>query len=417
MTGNIFTSRTSSILVALCCLSLLTGLVLAIFQDKLETTRSSGADSFSRSAIGHRGFRLLLEEMGIPVIASRYDSSQKAGYNGVLVVAEPDLTTNRSQRIDIFKNMPIDVFTMLVILPKRRGYPDPRRPAWLGFVEPGAEENCDIILETMGIGGFLVQSDPSATLEWNEGEWDEAPEIDSPQLLVSDDLEPIIATENGTLLGYYYNEDETNPFSYVHIFVLSDPDLLANHGLGRGNNAAIAVKIVEYARNRPGLVVIDETLHGHATSVSSMGSFFRFPQIFVTLQILALTIVLLWMAGGRFGSPLKPVAARDRGHDFLIDNTADLLQYSGHAAFVLNRYFLTSVNRVCRRLHVDLPGSRPAARDRFINISLNRCPDFDFARMETEVTVLSKLKTTRPSEVLDPADAIYRWQQEMTNGL
>jgi hypothetical protein len=351
------------------------------------------------------------------VVASRFDSETKAGYYGTLVVAEPDLVSNPVKRIALFERMPLKAFTMLVVLPKRRGLPDPENPHWLGVVEFPSDENSKLILKTMGIEGELKRGRSSAAMRWDAGEWHDTPIIDQVQLLTSRELDPIIATDDGMLLGYYFSEDEDHPFSFVDIFVLTDPDLLANHGLGRGRNAALAVKIIDYLRQDIGLVVIDETLHGHESSDSSFASFFRFPLIFVTLQILVSVIALIWMAAGRFGSPLKQAEAQRRGPAFLIDNTADLLQYSGHSAFVLRRYFLASLTRICRRLHVDLPGSRPAARTRFINISESRSSDFDFAAMETQTQVLAKLEKNRPGEVLDAADAIYRWQQEMTNGL
>lgn len=417
MNGSIFTTGTSRILVAVCAVSLLAGLLMAVFQDKMETTNSSGADSFSRSAIGHQGFRLLLEEMGIPVIASRHGSAQKAGVKGLLVVAEPDLTQARGQRGDIFRDMPLEAYTILVVLPKWQGYQDPTRPTWLVSVEEAGKENHELILEALGLEARIVRGEDPSTLTLAGGFLASTPEIKEMQLLAGDALDPVIANEQGALLSYYFDTDEDNPFSYTHIYILSDPDLLANHGLGKGQNAAVAVKIIEMVQEQPGLIVFDETLHGHQVSASPLATFFRFPQIFVTLQILVLALVLIWMAGGRFGAPLPPAPARDRGQEFLIDNTADLLNYSGHAPFVLKRYFQTAVISICRRLHVEVPGSRPAAHTRFVNISRNRCPDFDFDKMKTKVTVLEKLENTRPAEVLNTAEAIYRWQQEMTNGL
>lgn len=417
MTGGVFSSTTSRVLVAVCGLSLLAGFLLAIFQDQLEPTRSNGTDSYSRSALGHKGFRHLLEDMDVPVVASRFDSATKAGFNGTLVVAEPDLAINPTQRVQLFEQMPMSAFTMLVVLPKRRGLTDPERPTWLSSVNFSSNENIQLILDTMGIEGKTVRGKSSAAMRWNAGEWNHTPLLEEAQLLVSRDLDPIIATEEGILLGYYFSEDEDNPFCYVDIFVLTDPDLLANHGLGRGKNAALAMKIIDYLRQGEGLVVIDETLHGHQSSDSSFAAFFRFPLIFVTMQILVTAAALLWMAGGRFGSPVRASEIQTRGPEVLIDNTADLLHYSGHSAFVLRRYFQSSLNRICRRLRVDLPGSRPAARERFINISHSRSSTFDFAKMETDIKVRDKLKSNRPGEVLDTAEAIYRWQQEMTNGL
>ena len=417
MNGGVFSTGASRILVAVCGLSLLAGLLMAIFQDQLDPTHSSGADSFSRSAIGHLGFRLLLEETGIPVIASRRDSGFKAGYEGLLVVAEPDLTQAPRQRGQIFADMSQEAYTMLLVLPKRQGLTDPLNPSWLATAEPADREKTDLILEALGLEARIVSGEDPTTLIWHDDRMGTPPMIEDLQLLGGDDLEPIIANENGALLSYYFGTNEDNPFSYFDIYILSDPDLLANHGLGKGRNAALALRIIEFLRMPTGMVVIDETLHGHRAASSPLATFFRFPLVFVTLQVLVSALVMMWMAAGRFGAPVAQDSAADKGPDFLINNTADLLANSGHAPFVLRRYFQAAVARISSRLHVDPPASRPAAHDRFVNISRNRCPDFDFDEMETRVTVLEKLKSTRPGEVRETATTIYRWQQEMTNGL
>src|SRR5262249_57014999 len=50
---------------------------------------STGASTFSRSAIGHAGIAEVLTRLGMPVVKSRYNSLEKLSPRSVLVIAEP----------------------------------------------------------------------------------------------------------------------------------------------------------------------------------------------------------------------------------------------------------------------------------------------------------------------------------------
>jgi hypothetical protein len=163
--------------------------------------------------------------------------------------------------------------------------------------------------------------------------------------------------------------------------------------------------------------VLDETLHGHEVSPSVFRSLFRVPLVFVLMQLLVVGGMLLWLANGRFGSPGAVPSSRKQGLDFLLDNTAELLEYGGHGPFVLGRYHRAATAAVCRRLHLDLPVSSPAARKRLMNITAVRSPSFKFAKIESQVPATAADKDARSQRVLALARAIHRWQQEMTHGL
>ena len=80
---NPFSSRTVTIIVAVAFASLVTAVVLTILGDDLDkNAASAGADSYSVSAIGHRGLVDILEKLDIPVLKSRGNSSDKAQETG-----------------------------------------------------------------------------------------------------------------------------------------------------------------------------------------------------------------------------------------------------------------------------------------------------------------------------------------------
>ncbi len=418
MTQGVFSSRTLLLLVGLCSLSLVVGLVVGIFQEEIGGVRSSGADAFSYSALGHRGFARLLEKSGVPVLVSRSDSGAKAGPEGLLLVAEPDLISQGFLREAKFQEMLAGRAATLVVLPKRTGGPDPGNPAHLVSVTDLPTTQTQVVLDALGVTGTLVRDiGHTRALSWSRGSWPDRPFIDDVQLVDSLNLEPLLASEHGVLLGRVKEYSSSREDDGPGVFVLSDPDLLANHGLGQGQNAAIMLKIINDLRGPEGVVVLDETLHGHEVSPSVFRSLFRVPLVFVMMQLLVLGGMLLWLANGRFGSPGEVPSSRKRGLDFLLDNTAELLEYGGHGPFVLGRYYRAATAAVCRRLHLDLPGSSPAARTRLMNITAVRSPSFKFAKIESQVPATAGDKDARSQRVLALARAIHRWQQEMTHGL
>jgi len=424
VSDRVFSRRTVTALVALCAVSLAVGLALVVFQEEIGVVTSAGPDAFSYSALGQRGFVQLLEGMDFPVLVSRTDSARKVGRHGVLVVAEPDLTVReRQQRLKLAALCRRSPVTLLV-LPKRRGLPDAVRPTFVASVSLVSLVEAGAPLDALGVTAVVARAGHSRRLHWDAGPWPGRPFADDVQLVRSADLEPLVACSEGVLLGRVRatsgaaadeGDDDASP-PLGDVYVLSDPDVLANHGLGLGGNAELALRILDRLDPEGGPVVFDETLHGHEVSPSVVRSFFRVPLVFLTLQVLLTAGALLWLANARFGSPQVPPPARGRGLEFLVENTAELLAFGGHGRFVLGRYFQATVGAVCRRLHLDLPRTGPAARRRLANISAARSGGRPFADLETAVRAAALDTTTRPQEILALARDVHRWQQEMTHG-
>ena len=123
-----FNQRTVVILVAVGVLSFVGAAYFMIFGDDLRTKRTVGPNSFSYSAIGHRGFVETLRRLEIPVLISRNDSTAKASRSSVLLVAEPIAQKRSDPRISKLLNAP----AVLVVLPKRYGFKSATKQRWLG---------------------------------------------------------------------------------------------------------------------------------------------------------------------------------------------------------------------------------------------------------------------------------------------
>ncbi len=401
---NPFRTRTVAIVVGVVAVSLAAAAGLTLFDEDLDSTKSAGADTFSLSAIGHRGLVDLLTKLDIPVVVSRADSAAKAA-NGVLVIAEPTLTDDASRRR--FEALVAGSRRVLIVLPKWYGQVEQGR-VWVDEVQLIPANEVQPVLDSLEISGSLERLQqplrPGAWIADDTLELGHQPLIREPQLVHSDGLaDGLIAPDGSTLLGRLVTGQDT-----IH-WLLTDPDILSNFGLRTPENAAVTIALLEDLR-AGGPVVIDETLHGYARQPSLVRTMFQFPLVIGTLQVLACALLAVWAAMVRFG-PRKwappPIAP---GKDYLIKNTAALLVYCGHHQGSLRRYLQLAVTDVRHRLHA--PSLVPTAMTAWLEgVRQRRGGTVSLLELETAVDTADS-----PERMVEVADRVYRWRKEMIDG-
>jgi hypothetical protein len=165
---------------------------------------------------------------------------------------------------------------------------------------------------------------------------------------------------------------------------------------------------------------MDETLHGHISTPSLWRELFSFPLSLASASVLIVLAILLWSAMGRFGKPLPPLSAMAPGKRFLIDNTAELIRYGGHAAHALERYLHATVQDVARASHAPAHLGPAELRDWLLRAARARKVEIDLVALEREVAdVVGPGPTSghrQAVRALATAGRIHRWRQEMTNG-
>ncbi|MBN9521426.1 DUF4350 domain-containing protein [bacterium] len=136
------------------------------------------------------------------------------------------------------------------------------------------------------------------------------------------------------------------------VWLLHRPDVFANDHLRGEDNAVLACRLADaMLAARPGTrIAFDEYCHGLRDRPDVMALLFRPPVLGVTLQALALTALVLWHAGVRFG-PVRPdpPPARRSKEEFL-DALAGLLERNGDRADA----FRTVRDDLRRRLEAEL---------------------------------------------------------------
>lgn len=406
-----FSRRTIFWLIGVALVSFGCAIGFAIFMDEVSTESGAGSHSFSKSAIGHKGIVELLRERDIPVLVSEHGTAGKSK-DSALVVAEPVLFEAEGNRAADLAAMVAGAPRALVVLPKWYGSPDPRNPDRVDSVALLPQDEVQPILDVFPVGGTITRvSDASMTWQSSGLQLDVAPAPDlvGPQLMTSEEIEPVLWTESGTLLG-------TVDVDGAELWVLSDPDLLSNHGLLRGDNATLALAVLEAVRGGRGALVFDETMHGFKSEPSLWRVLFEFPLALATIQALLAALLLLWAATGRFGKPIVAPPVIAPGKEFLIDNTAALLRFGGHAGHALRRYLQTTVQEVARLLHAPTGMDLNATARWLEQVAETRQVPIRLVELEREVGEAGQARRERERRVVETARRIYRWKQEMTHG-
>ena len=407
MSDAAFTKKGAGALVAVAVVSLMAAALLGIFGDVLSEPASFGADVYSRSAIGHRAFAELLRRLGFPLVISRNRTAEKMNEDAVLVVAEPRLEQGSGTHRGFFEAMMRFSPNLVVVLPKRTGPPDPAHPHWLGATELLPISEPQQVLDALELEGKVIRTTRSSP--WRGVL--PTPSLADPQLLQGSNLEPLLEAEDGVLVGALTREG-------MQLIVLADPDLIASHGLGTGNNSVIAVRMLE----RLGVgssgaipVVLDETLHGYSIEPSIFRELFSFPLSLAALQVLVAAGLLSWAALVRFGRPARAAPVLGPGKAFLVENTADLLLYGRHLHHAVSAYLRAAKETVAHRLR--LPGDRADTLDGWVaRVAMARGKGEVLAELDLRAHEQPDEGRGSEESAVRTAQAIYEFREEMTDG-
>ena len=258
------------------------------------------ASTFSRSAVGYHAFAELLRANGYRVRTNRDMSLAGVGNEDLLVILAPDTDNHNLKRLNGFVLQSLAHRPVLVGLPKWDTQPARTKRGWIDRASRVPSEQLDKVLGTLPLDNANVVEDKKEAGTWHSDIGTVEPRLDEPQLIAAEmDWEPLVWTAEGTLLGRVRN---------IHIdtdiVVLSDTDILANHGLHRGENAELALAWIDRFLPAGGSVVFDETLHGFAIVHSVWRMLFQPPYIAATALALAAAAFTIWQAAVRFGAPV-----------------------------------------------------------------------------------------------------------------
>jgi hypothetical protein len=365
-----------------------------------------GANSFSSSAIGYAGIAEVLQKFGMRVVKSRRNPAEQAE-GGVLIVAEP--------RMELLPTLIVPILpeaeTTLLILPKWGGESKGEKTNWISRAFPITTAQIQRVLG-LAVDRPQIERRDLVT-NWSVNEIGVAPHrSERLQLIKSDKLKPLVAAGDGILLGELEKDGRT-------IWVLSDPDLIANHGLNEdGKGAEFAVALIKRLADGGKLVVFDETVHGfQARPDAALNLLFQFPYSIITLQVVIAAALLLWATMGRFGPPEIPPPPLGAGKAGLISNVADLMEFAGHERMIIQRYVESTIRDTARQLRAPKNLSYEQTLEWLSRIGKARNITRDCASIARLATGLANGRGHIDiAKFADAARQIHQWKQEILDG-
>jgi hypothetical protein len=365
---------------------------------------AAGASTYSRSAIGHAGIFDVLQRLDIPVVKSLSNSLEKVDAGGVLVLAEPRASLRQDDLISKLK-----AERVLLVLPKWFGLPSDNHPGWVRQVQQRSPFDASSVVGLVASRMEAVREE--GPVLWTTNELDLRPDVMKPtQLMRGTGLRPVIAGDKGMLVGELVERNR-------RVLVLSDPDVIANHGLAREGNAALAVALIKRLRGANGTVVFDETIHGYtAPAENPFALMFRFPFVIATVQGLIAVGLLLWATMARFGAPQSVPPPLSAGRAGLLQNMAMLIEFTGHQQVMIRRYVEETLRHVARQLHAP----RALAGDALVawlkRVGGARGVSVDCTSLLQQARELGAGSRRDQASLVRLAREAHRWQEEMLDG-
>jgi hypothetical protein len=367
-------------------------------------TDAVGPSAYSRSAIGHAGLADMLQRLGVPVVKSRNNSADKLGNNGLLILAEPRPTAVSEPALRAL----LDARAVLLVLPKWTGKASEKKPGWLATAEEKPPSQAQWALNLVAGGGEVVRERQMPI--WGTNLLERGPQLETPvQLMRSGAMRPIVAASAGILVGEL-NQNRS-------IWVLADPDVIANHGIGRGENAALALAIINRLRGRDGAVVFDETIHGYlAQSATPLALLVQFPFVVATFMVAAALGLLLWATMARFGAPQTAPPPLSAGRQGLLQNVAQLITFAGHQQVMVRRYVQETVRETASQLHAPRGLSGEPLARWLTRVGQARGVTVDCEAVIGEVEQLADRRRSDLGPLVRIAREIHRWRREIVDG-
>lgn len=188
------------------------------------------------------------------------------------------------------------------------------------------------------------------------------------------------------------------------LYVLADPDLLANHGLADERQARAALAMLDFLNVTDAKgILFDVTLNGFGATRSPLRLAFDPPFLAATLALAAALLLAGVQALSRFGPPRRPERAIAFGKAALIDNAAALVRKAGREAALGSRYA-----EMIRERAVTVFGVPARLRDAALDAYLDGLE----GRRSFSALAEAAGRARHRNDVLAAAQALHQWQGE-----
>ncbi|MDR1915454.1 MAG: DUF4350 domain-containing protein [Synergistaceae bacterium] len=386
-------------------------IILGARDSKPVTADRAGAGTYSVSAVGYAGFFDLLRRFEFPAVRGLHDVNSLAGADGTLIVADPDMSY-------LISDSDADIMSarrVLIVMPKRNWVIHDERPEWVigAGLKPAIYVEQTLMIMTGKPCDVVRKEWPEY---WPINEVGRTPEgSGAVQLIRSEEIRTIVGDEDGALLGEI-SDDERK------IWILSDPDVMANHGIVKGENALFMLDVTEglsrWENDDPtSPIVFDETVHGFRRERNSLLKLLlRFPFAVVIILICCSSVLVALAGVSRYGAPRARIPSFEFGKSKLIDNSARLLDYGGHHAIVIDRYIRMTIRNCARNLHAPENLDERATAEWLDRIGHSRGVKLSCTSILNTLSELNGEGAENLPKLFETAFDIFRWKGEILIG-
>ena len=403
--------RPALIIIVLAGLVSLAGLTYAFFAETHPYRKEQATHALSGEGMGYLAARKLLVREGIPVVHCR-DSTVRAPNRSVLAVSTPswDSLEFRSPPLEEGAPSGFSSHTVLV-LPKWGFYPDEFYPD----IWPLEEDRLNVqVINAYEIAGRLMRSSRFDVDSLGDTQ---LPGIQGWQVhhathvIRGRPLESYLSCSDGHLVATWESQDgETT--------VISDADLINNHGLHLGQNSANWVGVVRALMKRYDAEVVlwDDREYGLTRSPRPLQVLVKQPVLWISLGFALLLVATLWRGAVRFGPPKSARRFYERGSHALLQQVEShaLMKAHTQGRDVL-RYWDQVKARVASRFK-DVPAQD---FDRHLEAALDRRGHGESYRQVRDAVEDLKARLSAlgfDKDAIEIAEKIHNWEGEVFSG-
>jgi hypothetical protein len=379
-------------------------IVISTFAPELREDRDAGSNAASRSAVGYAGLVRLLHDTGVPTTIRR--GPAPPGARGGLLILTPRAGADADE-VDTASKYDGNV---LIVAPKwltsrsnsHRGWVVVRGllPTVFAADALGRPEVRDL-KRTDGARPVTLVAGPNQHIA--------APQtvlpfgrIDALQHEMTDFGVPILVDrdQEAVLVGV----------GAGRIFLLTDPDLIDNHGMADPVTARSALTLIDILRGPNGAVTFDVTLDGLARPRSLMRIALTPPFFAATLCALAAFVLIGWRALIRFGPTVRPERAVALGKLALVESAAGLIRLAKRQARMAPRYAAVARGAAARAVGASRDWNAQQTDD-----YLDRLGDpSGRTRPFSDLVAAAERGGGSEAELMASAHDLFQWKLEVT---
>ncbi len=400
--GGAFNGRVMLAIVVAAILSFVGFLFMSAYAPELNQDKTGRSHALSPSAIGYSGLVRLREELGHKPLLIRSEEGLKTEQLVVVTLERRTLAKDVAKIVDGRSGLPT-----LIILPKRMTEPMLFSPNWVRGRDIVAADTVETMIEDVAKIKISRRQVAEPTRTFPE-DWMPSVTFGKGtvvQTMTGDTLIPYISDEAGNiLLAALQGEDED---SDRPTYILSDPDVMNNLGIGNDRMAHSANEILNtLAADKTHQANFDVTLNGFGTSRGLLKLIFEPPFVALSLCLFVASLMALLFGLMRFGPPMRDGRAVAPGKAALVANTADLLKQAGLELDVSERYANLTRDAAAHDLGLPPLMSAEEVTTRLDRVNRTAAP---FSELRRKLIFSETI-----DEMLANARALYHWRKDKT---